>query len=573
MKIDPEIAGRSIAYAELVQMIESSRHSDTRKRDMVSAVNRVLKMGGFWGNGFVFSVDAVRSLTASIRPAAHGVSPKSLANIQSNLRAALRLVGIIDAAGGYRTKRDPHWSLLHTVFQDKSLLGLSRFINYCAEQSVHPETVNDDIVLGFHAWLKTRTIEPRPDTVARAIPRLWNRASERVAGWPTTRLRSLQIGIKPRKTAWADLPDALRREAEAYLAMRANPDIFDERLGAPVRPLAQGTLRLQREHIRLAFDVVSKAATPVETLADLVASENFKAVLRHYLGETTTKPNAFATAIAKTLIAVATHHVRVEAGELARLNKLAAKLPAVPFDLTAKNKALIQAVRDENVLGALVGLPSRLFVEARRRLAHGRSAHAVAHSGLAIALLLIAPMRPQNLVALNWRRHVREFHGPRGVLTLLIPATETKTRRADLLYELDETTSAMLRWNRKVLPSIGADPEGDVFAKPGGKRLGQSSLSRAITVAIEKRVGIEMTAHQFRHLAAYRYLEARPEDFETVRQLLGHSFGKTTLIYAGLSGERASRAYGEIVVAKMAALEKRRSRKIRRKRFGNAQEI
>ena len=408
------------------------------------------------------------------------MSPKSFANIQSNLRAALRQSGIVAAAGGHRTRRDPYWSpLLQAVFEDKALLGLSRFINYCAEHSVLPDAVNGDTLLGFHAWLQTRTIEPRPDTVARTIPRLWSRAGERVAGWPATRLKELQIGIRPRKTPWADLPDVLRREAESYLAMRANPDIFDDRPGTPVRPLAQNTLRLQREHIRLAFDVVGREDAPVETLADLVAPENFKAVLRHYLGETTTKPNAFATAIAKTLIAVALHHVRVEPDELARLKKLAAKLPAVPFDLTAKNKAFIQAVRDENVLGALVGLPSRLFIEAKRRLTHDLSAHAVAHSGLAIALLLIAPMRPQNLVALNWRRHVREFHGPRGVVTLLIPATETKTKRADLFYELDDTTSAMLRWNRKVLlPSIGADPEGDVFARRGGKRLAQSSLSK-----------------------------------------------------------------------------------------------
>jgi integrase len=117
-----------------------------------------------------------------------------------------------------------------------------------------------------------------------------------------------------------------------------------------------------------------------------------------------------------------------------------------------------------------------------------------------------------------------------------------------------------------LLPSIGVDPDGDVFASPGGKHLAQSSLSAGITLAIEKHVGIGMTAHQFRHLAASRYLEARPEDFETVRQLLGHSFGKTTLIYAGLSGERASRAFGKIVIAKAEALTRSSGRRDRRKR-------
>ena len=44
------------------------------------------------------------------------------------------------------------------------------------------------------------------------------------------------------------------------------------------------------------------------------------------------------------------------------------------------------------------------------------------------------------------------------------------------------------------------------------------------------------------------------------------------MIYAGLSGERASRAYGEIVIAKKEALEKRKPRKVRRRRLGKTDE-
>lgn len=51
------------------------------------------------------------------------------------------------------------------------------------------------------------------------------------------------------------------------------------------------------------------------------------------------------------------------------------------------------------------------------------------------------------------------------------------------------------------------------------------------------------------------YLEEHPEDFETVRALLGHSFAKTTLIYAGASGRRASKAYGKFVTGQREALK------------------
>ena len=122
---------------------------------------------------------------------------------------------------------------------------------------------------------------------------------------------------------------------------------------------------------------------------------------------------------------------------------------------------------------------------------------------------------------------------------------------------LDQRTSNLLRWYRQeVLKALDADPNGDLFALPGGQRRGSPSLSEGIRGAIRHHVGIHMTPHQFRHLAAKLYLDVHPEDFETVRQLLGHSFGKTTLMYAGLSGERASKACGAIVLETRASLKR-----------------
>ena len=41
------------------------------------------------------------------------------------------------------------------------------------------------------------------------------------------------------------------------------------------------------------------------------------------------------------------------------------------------------------------------------------------------------------------------------------------------------------------------------------------------------------------------YLDANPEDHLTVQAMLHHASSKTTLIYAGSPGRRASRAYGK----------------------------
>ncbi len=56
-------------------------------------------------------------------------------------------------------------------------------------------------------------------------------------------------------------------------------------------------------------------------------------------------------------------------------------------------------------------------------------------------------------------------------------------------------------------------------------------------------------------MAAALYLEEHPEDFQSVSDLLGHAWAKTTLIYAGSSSRRASKAYGSFIIGQREALK------------------
>jgi integrase len=120
-----------------------------------------------------------------------------------------------------------------------------------------------------------------------------------------------------------------------------------------------------------------------------------------------------------------------------------------------------------------------------------------------------------------------------------------------------------LRWyRRELLARLGGDPNGDLFVSQGGERKCQDTFADQIIERIETKVGIHMTPHQFRHLAAVLYLEAHPEDFQTVSDLLGHAFAKTTRIYAGSSTRRASVTYGKhLVEQRQAALLRQRRRR------------
>lgn len=540
-----------LTAAQLIKWIQSRDLTETQQRDWISAVNRICLMGGVSTSHFMVTAANACELLATIEPAAHGVSRKTYSNIRSNFTSACVAIGVVDGNLRGVATQHPEWAELRQLLAgDKSLSnGLARFMAFCAFKGIAPGGVNDAVLIDYRCWLEERTLVPKPLMHARSVPQRWNRASDQFDRWPNQKLAPIKTGSKERKIAWADLPGEFKQGADRYLESRRSPDPFDEHPNAPTRPLAEGTIRQQCEHIRLAFDVLLKAGCPPKDLAGLVEPESAKIVLRHYLGSRDGhEPNAFVVGLGKTLVAVAKTNLRLDEPELARLKKLTAKLPAVPFDLTEKNKKLLRHFDDDRNIAALFRLVDDLFEDAKYRLENNLSYfHNAAQAGLAVAILMAAPIRSHNLIQLNWGRHFRSA-GPNGDkkngLRLIIPASETKTKRMDCVFGVDPWLHKHIDWYRRnVLPAINADPTGDLFMLPSAKRRCKSGLCGLITQTIKRALGIHMTPHQFRHLAAKSYLDQHPEGFETVRQFLGHSFMKTTLIYSGMSGERASWAY------------------------------
>jgi site-specific recombinase XerD len=110
---------------------------------------------------------------------------------------------------------------------------------------------------------------------------------------------------------------------------------------------------------------------------------------------------------------------------------------------------------------------------------------------------------------------------------------------------------------------LNADPNGALFVTKDGRAKSQETLTDQIISTIIKRVGIQMTPHQFRHFAATSYLAAHPEDFETVRQALGHAWIKTSLIYGGASSQRSIGAYNRMLFERRETMRLKRGRRLR----------
>jgi integrase len=529
----------------------------TEKRDLISALRRTCEMAGKDPAYVEASPPVLRDLLEAINPAAHGIAPKTLTNNRSLVSKALEHGGSVDSIRG-RALKCPVWGELAKRAQSdrKTATGLATFMGFCSLHDINPSAVADETVQSYLIWVTNRTVLHDPQDLARQVPTFWERLR---AHHPEEGLQALQkvSFAKPRKSSWDDLPSEFRADAEAYLKMREDPDLEDE--DAPLRPLAKTTLRQIREHLRLSYAAVvdSGGATPL-CLADLVKPESLKAIIGAYRKSDGTT-SAFLGSLIQCLMAVAELHVKLKPGEIADLKKKTKRYRHSPVGLTQKNKTLLRQFDDETLCAKLFRLPDQLMREGRELMAHDL-AKAARHfqAGLAIGILLNAPMRSQNLIPLNLGCHI-QFDRGKAKARILIPAAETKSNRMDLFFELSEQLSEALRWYQsKMLPALQANSHGRVFVQPGGAARSQANLANLIKNAVRKELGIHMTPHQFRHLAAKLYLDAHPEDFETVRGVLGHSFTKTTMTYAGLGTERSSKVYGKFIVDESAKLGRRR---------------
>jgi integrase len=104
-------------------------------------------------------------------------------------------------------------------------------------------------------------------------------------------------------------------------------------------------------------------------------------------------------------------------------------------------------------------------------------------------------------------------------------------------------------YRNEIAPAvIGKRPDA-VFVSFSGKARTQEAIKVAIEKTVLRHLGVKMTPHQFRHLAAKIELDGNPGAYELVRQLLGHKNLKTTVNnYCGLDTKRAGRAHAELIM-------------------------
>jgi integrase len=543
----------------------STALSPIRRRDLHSSVVRVANLLGNVPARIGLELPVIATSLAAVNPVAAGMTTKRLANIRSDFLAAVRASGLIPIGAWYKGPLAPAWrQLFARLKQRRAHLGLTRLAHFASARGIDPQDVNDGTVADFITAVREQSLHGTPNWLYRQVTLIWNEA----AGDPKLGLQLLTVPSfrgPPKRIDWALLSSSFRRDVDKYLEWASQSDPFAPKSRS--RRLAPRTLRLRRDQIHAAVSaLVDTGIKPkaIRSLADLVTPVNFKRILRRRIEMVDRAQNSFNCDLGATLTLIAREWAKVNGAVQAELKRLLSKVPVPLKGMTDKNKHFLRQFEDPNVLRRLALLPEKLWAEVKRERSPTYRTLAKAQAALAIGIELYMPIRIQNLVTLEFERHLFIRTGRGAKSTLELSNGEVKNN-IDIAFDIPPRIVEMLvEYRERVAPKIIGERPARLFVNVDGTPKVGQALGVLMTTYARKRAGITLTPHQFRHLSAKILLDDQPGGFETVKQLLVHkNLSQTVSAYAGIDSRRAGRHHHRLIEEALSAQSPSRRRKLR----------
>jgi hypothetical protein len=161
--------------------------SESRKRDLRSAVKRVAHLLGNAPAAIPLAMDAIRAGLKAVNPIAVGMTAKRFANIRSDFVAAVKASWLLPVKAERKVPLSPEWRQLFARLSGKRAnLGLSRLGHYASAMGVEPGGINDEIINEFMAAVREGSLHQNPKALHRQVTLIWNEAA-----------RDLELGLNP----------------------------------------------------------------------------------------------------------------------------------------------------------------------------------------------------------------------------------------------------------------------------------------------------------------------------------------------------------------------------------------
>ena len=552
--INPFTTADQITLANVLERIDSDESLSTQRRRNICSALRAL--GSLMERDLSYlpaNPGFYRKMFKGLHPEHCGLSKSRIANIKSDVLFALKFVGCINGARSYMAPFSDDWQVLweKAACAGRLRLYVSRLLHFCSARGISPDDVDDVVSEQLLQALIDESLVNNPIRTYKGILRIWNKLVDQVPGWPQTIL-TITNDRDDYTIPLDQFPQSFRDEVDAMVSRWTGKDILDD--FGPDKPLAPRTIETRLYRLRQIVTGLVHSGYDIDTITSMrivVDIESAKAALRYHLdragGQTTAQVQDLAVLI-KTL---AKHWVMVDEEHLNALKSLCTKVRPDTEGLTPKNRDRLRQFDDSRNVWLLLNFPTAEF-EAAIKADQGRRLDAVrVQVALAVAILLMMPVRAANLVGLHMERHIqRTRSGNKGVVHIVIPGHEVKNRE-DLEFELPAELVRLLDlYLRDFHPRLNDEPSPWLFpGREPGKHKAIMTLGEQVKKQVFKTTGLHVNLHLFRHICAKLYLDRMPGGYEVVRRLLGHRTSETTIrFYAGMEGKSASRHYDDVIL-------------------------
>ncbi len=580
------------AAQALTEIKANTSLTPIRKRDETSAMVALIRMcrpvntGPLTASTIDQTAPLVELECAKLRIALFGKSAamhgfkdkKRFDAVLTVARATMRRLGV-HAADLPSAKDLPYaWGRWTDQFGKYRLASIIAFFGYCAIHGIGPEEVGPETLDRFEVWLTQWTLTADPQDRARRTASTWNWAAANVCGFPQVRLTRANMSdhYAPSWEKYADSVNDSVRDFADWLAGRGNHDIADALfseagIGAGARknmPKQQPrTISTRVDCAKIAFAALVHTGIPIEELRsvqDLVSpAGRVQQVMRFHMQRTqdhlrltldeedvpqlheVKSSNLFN--ICETLRKVAMY-CGLPPAEIEVIRAFGGVVTKPkPCCMTDKNRRLLAALVQPDIMQILLVLPQKLMRQAEA-LGLTVAGARLALTAVALEILIMAPIRRENLTELRLDKHLLRTHPNTLIHEIYVRGNKVKNRatiEAPMPVESAELIERYLRDYRMLLTMPGNPylfPSDDLDVRQA------AGLFNRLKKAVEDETGCEWNGHIMRHFAVYRHLEKNPGDFETAARLLGDHPDTVRRFYDGLTTRFAAKKYSDSVV-------------------------
>jgi integrase len=521
------------------------------------AVGSLAKMTGRPTSQLRLAPDALVPLLQKVQPSSHNITPKRWSNIRSMLVAIAKETGHHAPKPVHSQIKNANWLQFLWKIEDSPKKHLLRGLAvYCDRRQIDLSLVTEATLDGYHKWRLDTTYSIRNNAFLGELRNAWNKHIDVIPG---SSIRRMVAPPNPRVQA---LPlsaflKSFDQDLTAYLDNLRNPDPLNHLRNRRLTPV---TIDERRRFLIRAASIVVKSGKSFEEIPDLralVTPSNMRIVVLDLFARHGKKWSSTTVQMAIFFVDVARRWARLDEQDLEPLLQIRRMVKLDPTSMGSRNQQRLAKFDNPRILMKLGNLP----VDLRKNADETRPDRPVyaaqkSERGVALALLLLLPMRRRNLEAIDFERHLER--NDRGhFVRLCVPATEVKNGielSSDIPPALARHIERHITLHRPAL--LGSDASTLLFPGPSGRQRAMGSLARVVAREVRAATGVAFNIHMVRHIAADLLYEDNPENGPVVQGLLAHTELKTTEAIYGVRRTRsAQRVWMSILDQKLKSIQ------------------